>query len=1802
MNIHLAQSIQARNELKMIANVKYQIIGSKNSNPIIGCEQDALSGAYLLSRTDKKYLGSEVSNFLNFVNNQERYNIKKDKLYTGKEIFSYIIPEGINCIKYDDDKNKIFEILNGELLTGNLDKKSLSTEKNSIIHFIWDKYGPNKTRKFIDETQRLILQYLLYHGFTFSFKDILINNEQFKNIKKLIHDKILEYNVILTQYENDTEQLKSSLIEIKLSEELNSFNDNLGPIIKKFLKSDNNFLTCINSGSKGKITNLNQFIGCVGQKSVEGVRIKKKIENRSMCIFHRDDDTPEARGFVKSSYIDGLKSYEYFYDAIGAREGLIDTAIKSVTWETPIVIIENGDSKYIEIGKWIDELLLINPQQIQHSEERQMELLDIKNTFIPTTDYYGNVTWGSIAAITRHDPGTELYEIKTNSGRSVTVTESKSLLIWNANTNQFKEMLTPDIKIGDCVPITLKLPEPPVIITQITLLDLEVFELNRENGILVGLYASENNIMNESIKNRLGKYKISSNLSRFLKKCTGEYKYIHSEAFVGPQSYIIGLLTGYFSIDGDITNNSIRTISTSKRFLEDISMLCSRIGIFCKVNNNSLEISVQWARVFLENINLFEKNKNNAIEKMLFNHYKRIITFNNVVLDEIVEINLIDISKHPKVYDLTIPSTFNFGLANGLQVRDTAKTGYIQRKLIKGLEDLSIKYDLTNRNSNNIIIQYLYGECGINPSFQTELTIDLIIMNNEDIKNKFGLSKDEISKINKKLKTKDLEKMNTQYINRIKKYRDDLRIIQQIAGNNTKIVEEKFMLPINLIRLTQDYTKVKKTNNIELHPQDIVDSINDLLNDPNLVIMRGLSNDNASVKYLLEIALHNYLCPKKCIFEYELSKKDMVNLMEEIKLNYIKALVDPGEMVGIVAAQSIGEPVSQMSTSFNSQTKIIIKNKLSNNVNFVSTQIGPFCDNLIKKYPELTHGTGHVDSVETDLDTLEDEYYIVGVDAKEKTHWNKISHISRHPVNGNMMKVTTRSGRIVHTTTSHSHLIRSNQTIVPIVGADMTVGMRIPVAKHIDNTFVKDDIEIGEENYKLDYLFGWFVGAYLAEGNLTGNSIRITNISEHFINNTKLFAQRFNKECKINDKPGEYGPGITTYFNCKILAKLLLSTCDTGSFVKRVPDFAFTAPNEFKAGLIQAYIDGDGNFQADATRNQIRVCSRSEQLIKDIALLLSYFDMFASIKCNMVKGSNIYNLAMSARYATLYKKHIGSLLHSDKLDEIIKYDSRDATNLGDVIDKINGLGEIVAKCGKELNLPGQSRNYGRWQKKEAIGRRTLEKYIEIFEDHEDSGKIKKELSVLKQAANSHVIWDEVTDIEIYNIGENDYVYDFTVPANQTFMTDYGIIVHNTLNTKHASGASSKNVSANLGVPHIEELIHYSKDIKTPQMTVYFDDSLNTDKSKVNKIGSYLKYLSIGELIESAEIYYDMNGNDDNSKLLRSDNVSTPFYIQNQKVDINTLPFVIRLKLDIEKMYDKETSLLDIKTKFISYWHKNYINVKTMKKNEKDIFSRISRCVILNNYSNEEQILHIRFQMVNFNYNTITDFLKIVLEDITLKGIENITNTEMNKELRSIFTETGDIVEGSEYVIITNGINIEKLKYFKGINFSRTTCNDIETTYKLYGIEAARQTILNEFNTIFEAGGSKINHTHISVLIDMMTHTGIIISIDRHGLSKVDSEPFAKASFEKQMDHFVNASIFNEKDRLQSVSSRVLMGKVIKGGTGAFQLLLNTNKLENSEYLKDESIGRQTFANLEGEELFKDVIKHGFAKNDFYIPR
>jgi hypothetical protein len=98
------------------------------------------------------------------------------------------------------------------------------------------------------------------------------------------------------------------------------------------------------------------------------------------------------------------------------------------------------------------------------------------------------------------------------------------------------------------------------------------------------------------------------------------------------------------------------------------------------------------------------------------------------------------------------------------------------------------------------------------------------------------------------------------------------------------------------------------------------------------------------------------------------------------------------------------------------------------------------------------------------------------------------------------------------------------------------------------------------------------------------------------------------------------------------------------------------------------------------------------------------------------------------------------------------------------------------------------------------------------------------------------------------------------------------------------------------------------------MHIYFNEPYATDRNALNKVVSYFKYLSIRHLISSAEIYYDAGTNDTNGKKLKEDNVSSPFFINNQKAEISSLPFVFRIKMDMEKMIDKFKSLIPLEVK------------------------------------------------------------------------------------------------------------------------------------------------------------------------------------------------------------------------------------------------------------------------------------------------
>jgi DNA-directed RNA polymerase II subunit RPB1 len=1087
----------------------------------------------------------------------------------------------------------------------------------------------------------------------------------------------------------------------------------------------------------------------------------------------------------------------------------------------------------------------------------------------------------------------------------------------------------------------------------------------------------------------------------------------------------------------------------------------------------------------------------------------------------------------------------------------TSTTGYIQRKLIKALEDLMVDYGFTVRTNKKKIIQFSYGDDNIDTIKVETQQMYIVNMSTQEIYDHLNVldfkSKQlatvftpEALKRQKSKKEQDfIQPKCAEYTAEMIQRRDD--IVKYVFSNKADTTVNCPVAFSHIINNIQGQMNITSASMVDI-----------TLGEAFKLIELTYANLNklgyCAPTKLFETLYKYYLSPKDLLVVKRFNRNALIVLLEAISTQYKRSIVAPGEMVGMLAGQSIGEVSTQMSVPFYSQHKIVIKHKVTGAVEFKSIVMGELCDGLIEANPTLTFNTGHENSVETLLDESEYEYYILGVSEKERTSWNPISHVSKHPVNGQMMKVLTRSGRIVETTTSHSHLIRQDHKVVPIVGANMVKGMRIPVCRHIDNSFVVDTYQ----SIKLDEMFGWFIGAYLAEGSLLYNEISISNISTYYIENTKKIATMFGKGFRVIEKEGI---SITTKFNCEPLAKILLNTCGNGSYVKKVPDFAFTAPDEFKRGMFRGYFDGDGNFQCDKDHHQIRCCSRSEQLIKDLALVLNYFDIFGNLKSEHTRGNRLYHLNIPSKYAKVFQTKIGTNLHSDKLENLVKYIERsDAKFLSEQIDKINGMGEIVAHCGKTLQLPGQRLTYGFFKNRaESICRRTLEKYYQTFKAHEKCELIREELDLLEQALNSGVMWDEIVHIEYYTPDQNNYVYDFTIPGNQTFVTDYGVMVHNTLNTFHSTGSKS-NVTR--GVPRIEEILSLSEYPKNPSLTVYLREEDEKDKDKVQSIMCMLEHTRLNDIVKSIEMCFDPEDKHEGDQAMIEqyklfENMVNIANMGSSQMNVpgEKSKWILRIQMDKEIMLDKNITMDDINFT-LSNCYKDQIQCVYSDYNSDNLVFRVRMVEVAKNkkLTSPDQSDHI-YMLKNFQDQ--------LLQNVVIRGIKGISQVSLRKIKDNVFEKNGAYKKEDIWVVDTVGTNLLEILSLDFIDPTRTISNDIREVFNVYGIEAARQILLNELVEVVSFGGVYINYHNYSVLCDRMTFTSKMISISRFGINSDDTGPITKASFEETPEMFLQAARHAELDLMTGVSANIMCGQEGFYGTSCFQVFVDFNKMINS---------------------------------------
>ncbi|KAL6565809.1 DNA-directed RNA polymerase II subunit rpb1 [Orobanche hederae] len=223
-----------------------------------------------------------------------------------------------------------FESIDG---LGRISVPTVPTEYQPY-QLVEEEVGPDAARKFLGHTQWLVNYWLLQNAFSMGIGDTIADVATMEKINETISNAKNEVKELIStflggQLEAEPGRTMKESFENRVNQVLNKARDDAGSSAQKSLSESNNLKAMVTAGSKGSFINISQMTACVGQQNVEGKRIPFGFVGRTLPHFTKDDLGPESRGFVENSYLRGLTPQEFFFHAMGGREGLIDTAVKT---------------------------------------------------------------------------------------------------------------------------------------------------------------------------------------------------------------------------------------------------------------------------------------------------------------------------------------------------------------------------------------------------------------------------------------------------------------------------------------------------------------------------------------------------------------------------------------------------------------------------------------------------------------------------------------------------------------------------------------------------------------------------------------------------------------------------------------------------------------------------------------------------------------------------------------------------------------------------------------------------------------------------------------------------------------------------------------------------------------------------------------------------------------------------------------------------------------------------------------------------------------------------------------------------------------------------------------------------------------------------------------------------------------------------------------------------------------------------------------------------------------------------------
>jgi len=356
MNIHVPQKEEGKAEALELLSVNKNIVSPRDGGIIVVPMEDIVSGAFILTMPTTKISKQDAMNYFKIIGVEKIPKPDMGNDYSGKAIFSALLPKGIN-LKYVSDVYKFtnnthklnkqirdaIEVIieDGELKQGVIDKKGLASGTAKIIFAIQKKYGNAAVLDFYNKLTRISLDVCTRHGLTTAIEDNVMDSEVCSWKEKRVREFVELSYELEKKYKNKAlekmpgKNIHDSFEAYIMRDGYAAKKDIESKITEKLINNifvddpKYNSLIMILSGAKGKIDNLTNMGGVVGQAAVREKRPSRGFTDRVLSYYKRNMDSALPRGYITKSYCEGLLPHELYFQSMGARQGEVDTGVST---------------------------------------------------------------------------------------------------------------------------------------------------------------------------------------------------------------------------------------------------------------------------------------------------------------------------------------------------------------------------------------------------------------------------------------------------------------------------------------------------------------------------------------------------------------------------------------------------------------------------------------------------------------------------------------------------------------------------------------------------------------------------------------------------------------------------------------------------------------------------------------------------------------------------------------------------------------------------------------------------------------------------------------------------------------------------------------------------------------------------------------------------------------------------------------------------------------------------------------------------------------------------------------------------------------------------------------------------------------------------------------------------------------------------------------------------------------------------------------------------------------------------------